>query len=136
VPANQRLHFIPRVFGPHGTAMLRGEAAVFDWMARLCPSYRGGYWQFYDLSNGGFFLAVDAPKPKQPEAPVLTHWHLACPNGYEVDVSFEAAGVVATMYAISHLMFAGFDYLDSAYDKLRAYALQHAEAEQIFMAID
>jgi hypothetical protein len=30
----------------------------------------------------------------------------------------------------------GFDYLDAAYDKLRAFALQHVEAEQIFMAID
>ena len=34
--------------------MLSFERHVFCWMKRLCPHYDGGFWEFYDLSNGGF----------------------------------------------------------------------------------
>jgi hypothetical protein len=30
---------------------------VFDTASQLSPDYNGGYWEFYNLSNGGFYIA-------------------------------------------------------------------------------
>ncbi|WP_241199367.1 antirestriction protein [Ectopseudomonas oleovorans] len=51
-----RLRFLPTYFGPSMLRMLRGEALVFGWMGRLCAAYHGGFWHFYTLSNGGFYM--------------------------------------------------------------------------------
>src|SRR5262249_5736349 len=48
----RRLGTLPRYFGDR---MMRFGAAVFDFMHRFSPDYRGGFWQFYELSNGGFY---------------------------------------------------------------------------------
>jgi hypothetical protein len=37
--------------------MIIGEALVFGWLDRLCIDYSGGLWDFYSLSNGGFYMA-------------------------------------------------------------------------------
>ena len=44
------------------TKMLSFERHVFCWMKRLCPHYDGGFWEFYDLSNGGFYIALAGEK--------------------------------------------------------------------------
>ena len=61
VPAEQRMDFLPKHFGAR--AMMKFEMSVYDWMGNLCPSYRGGYWNYVELSNGGAFMypaGVDA----------------------------------------------------------------------------
>lgn len=55
VAEKDRLDFLPRYFTPRW--MLRGESLVYAWMRRLSPDYQGGYWEFYKLSNGGFYMA-------------------------------------------------------------------------------
>lgn len=55
VAENNRLSFLPTFFGQH--LMIRGEALVFGWLDRLSEDYNGGYWHFYTLTNGGFYLA-------------------------------------------------------------------------------
>jgi hypothetical protein len=131
VPDAERPAFLPRVFGPRLAS--KGEAAVFDWMAALCPAYSGGYWQFYDLSNGGFYLALDAKVSAGGEAPELL---LRAENGFEDEMSYDAAGIVATMYAINRLIWQGADHLEDAFYKLRAFAAEHAEFRKILRAVD
>ena len=133
VPDHQRLAFLPRVFGPKHYR--RGECAVFDWMARLCPDYRGGFWHFYDLSNGGFYLALDEGSLKGPNGARQMHlvWE---DNAFEGTMSAAAAGVVASLFAINHLIWGGCGELEDAYYALRDYAAEHPEGRQILRAID
>lgn len=125
VPENERLGFLPAVFGAH---FLEGEDRVFSSMAKLCQAYDGGYWDFYTLSNGGGYMA-----PSRPGHMHLT-WHL---NNLDAVVSAGAAGVVATLFALGHLSCKyECDQLIEGYHRLRDYALQHPEGRQILAAID
>ena len=90
VPVNRRMQFLPRFLGHD---MRAGEALVYDWMQALAPDYGGGYWEFYELSNGGFYMA--------PELGCETI-RIRCPgNFYDATMSPDAAGIVATLYALN-----------------------------------
>jgi hypothetical protein len=55
------MDFLPKHFGAR--AMIKFEMSVYDWMGSLCPTYRGGFWNYVELSNGGAFMypaGVDA----------------------------------------------------------------------------
>jgi Antirestriction protein len=39
--------------------MLTVERTVYDVLNELAPDYCGGYWHFYALSNGGFYMAPE-----------------------------------------------------------------------------
>ena len=55
VPEGYRLAFLPRHFGRH---FMQVESSIFGHMRNLCPDYTGGYWEFFDLSNGGCYVSV------------------------------------------------------------------------------
>ncbi|WP_353430162.1 antirestriction protein [Paracoccus denitrificans] len=58
-------------------------------------------------------------------------------NGYEGEVSAGAAGIIATLFAFSHLSFRyDSDELAEGYGRLYDYATDHPEAREIFRAID
>eukprot|EP01036_Dinobryon_divergens_P039708 gene39708-52392_t len=57
VASNRRLTFLPTYFGPR--LMMRGESLVYAWLRRLSEDYNGGFWNYYELSNGGFYLAPE-----------------------------------------------------------------------------
>lgn len=132
VPETARMAFLPRVFGSR--LMLQGEVAIFDWMGTLCPSYHGGLWEFIDLSNGGFYMRWDTSAEK---VDVVVDG-----NGYRGQLSPDAASVVATLFALSHLQMglqllpADTDRLSDAFYALREFAIEHAEAREILGAID
>jgi hypothetical protein len=42
--------------------MLKGEALVYGWLEQLSEDYTGGFWDFYTLSNGGFYMAPSGDK--------------------------------------------------------------------------
>lgn len=96
----------------------------------LSRDYRGGYWQFCTLSNGGFYLAPDNDK----------QFVVACGNGYTGTLSTDALGITACLYAYSNLSFSGSGSFPIAcadhYHLLREYTLGHAEATEILAAID
>lgn len=130
VSDDSRTDFLPFYFGTR--RMLRGEALVFGWMDRLCKTYSGGYWNFHTLSNGGFYLAPDRPDAMRLEVEG---------NGFSGDVSADAAGVVATLFALCQLSeeLYGTDDADAVienYHRLREFVDGHAEAGAIFRAID
>lgn len=124
VPGDERLKFLPRVFGRR---YMQGESAVFTWMRCLNSSYNGGFWDFVDLSNGGFYLRLVGDQPVAISVET---------NGYMGAMSPDAASIVVSLFAINELLFDGAHELDDAYYALRDYALQHAECREILKAID
>lgn len=125
VAPDKRLDFLPRYFGRD---MMRVENAVYNAMTRLCSAYHGGYWNFYELSNGGAYLGFTGP------AVTL----LVEGNGFEGRLSADAAGLVATLFALSSLSFKfqGNPRYAERYHQLRDYAAHHPESALIFRAID
>jgi len=120
-----RLNFLPHYLGAQ---YLQGEALVYDWARRLCGGYNGGAWNFFQLSNGGFYMA--------PERCGRLHvrWHM---NGYNDMMGADASGIVVTLFALCHLAEkCSDDRIIDHYYALRAYAAQHVEAANILRAID
>ena len=123
LPESQRMPTLPRFFP---RCYIRVENEIFDWMNRLAPDeYDGGVWSFYQLGNGGFFMA-----PDQVEG-----FTIHSPNGSETKMSAQAAGITACLFTYSHLSFK-FDQLAERFHQLREFALGHPEAEAILAAID
>lgn len=121
------MEFFPDLFGRK--LMLVGERAVFQFMSWLSPQdYTGGRWHFHELAGRPLFLS-----PATENC-----FRITCEtNGYQGEVSAEAAGLIATLFAISHLSFQyDSDQLGEAYLRLYEFAGDHPEAGEIFKAID
>jgi hypothetical protein len=127
VPETRRMEFLPGLFGRK--LMLAGEHTVYQFMSWLAPKdYTGGIWRFHEQGRQPLFLSPDNEK----------RFRISCEtNGYQGEVSAEAAGIIATLFALSHLSFRyEADQLADAYARLYAFAGDHAEAGEIFAAID
>jgi hypothetical protein len=124
----ERLNYTATHFGDNFP--FRIEPAVFNMARNLSSDYTGGYWQFYDLSNGGFFMAPNNDTP----------FHVSCMNGYEGDLSADAFGITVCLYTYSNLSFSDSpglsDVCAEQFHLLREYALDHPEVKSIFAAID
>ena len=129
VPNKDRLKFLPKHVG---LFMTRLETSIYDWMVRLDKAYTGDYWEFYELDNGGFFLAPSEDRD----------YKLCSINHNEEVVSNIAAGIVITMFALGSLMFMDniHDNMQSPlvdkYYALRDFAADWDEATKIFSLID
>ena len=121
VPEALRMDATDGLFGMHFPLKL--EPAIYKFAEYLSSEYNGGYWHFYTLSNGGFYMAPDDGQP----------FHVSSENGWEGQLSADALGMTACLYAYSHLSFAGGDFGELCarhYHWLRAFALGHAEAPE------
>ena len=87
VPEDQRLAITERLFGIHFPLKL--EPVIYDITARMAEDYDGGYWDFHTLSNGGFYMA-----PSGDDV-----FHVTCDNMFEGDLSADALGITACLYA-------------------------------------
>jgi hypothetical protein len=130
VADGDRLSFLPSFFGPR--LMMRGESLVFGWLDTLSEDYNGGFWHFYALTNGGFYMAPATDKRMRLEVNG---------NGFNGEMSSNAAGIVATLFALGQLAaeVQGCDSGDVLIDRyyfLRDFATTHAEAGLILAAID
>lgn len=125
VPDDRRMGTLPHYFGQK---LIAAEFRVYDWMGTLCASYRGGHWDFFALSNGGFYMSPSSEERFGVEVPG---------NGYEGTMSADAAGITACLYAFCDLASDshGERFVD-LFHQLREFALGHAEASEIFRAID
>jgi hypothetical protein len=122
------------LFGLHFP--LRLEPTVFNMAGMLSEQYQGGSWEFYALSNGGFYMA---PRSTSIAPLANTGFAVSCDNGFEGPMSDDALGITACLYAYSHLSFAQNslgELCAKHYHWLREYALDHSEARAIFAAID
>jgi hypothetical protein len=120
-----RLRALPRHFGVQ--SMLRVESAVYSAMRMLAREYSGGYWHYYEVSNGGFYMAPAAPT----SFAVSVHG-----NGFAGPLSADAVGIVASLFGINRVANAGCERCIEYYYLLRDYAASHAEHSHIFRAID
>jgi hypothetical protein len=133
VPVVKRMNFLPMLFTPQ--LMMHAEALLYTYADKLAnESYKGGLWEFYNLSNGGGYAA--------PLAPAQMNLNVDG-NGFEGDMSADAAGIVFTLFVLGQLAHehAGTsevltDKFSDHYHQLRDYASEHAEAGSIFRAID
>jgi len=41
------------------------EQSIYSFMDKLVPDYRGAFWDFHELSNGGFYMAPQL-RPLKP----------------------------------------------------------------------
>lgn len=127
VPDADRLAFTAKLFGIDFP--MRLEPTVFEMAGRLSAGYDGGYWQFYALSNEGFYMA--------PNSDAL--FNVRCENGFEGQLSADALGIAACLYAYSHLSFSEGGFAATCaqqYHLLREFMFGHAEVRAILGAID
>lgn len=119
------MQMLPKHFGRD---MLTVEYAIFAFMRKLSQRYTGGYWTYFELSNGGFYIAPQSDN----RFPVNVDG-----NGFEGEMSADAAGITACLFALSHLSFqTNNEKIAEHYHLLREFALDHAEASAILAAID
>ncbi len=125
VQLKDRTHITAQLFGSHFPMKL--EPAIFTIAGHLSEDYHGGYWEFYTLSNKGFYMAPDSETP----------FKVSCENGFEGELSGDALGITACLYAYSHLSFgvSSETYADQ-YHLLREYVFGHPEVDAILSAID
>lgn len=124
----ERINHTAELFGARFPFAL--EPAIYSITSNLSREYTGGYWQFYALSNGGFYMAPDDD----------TKFSVTCENGFEGTMSADALGVTACLYAYSHLSFTDSpDFAEKCaqqYHLLREFMFEHPEAKIILRAID
>lgn len=124
---DQRTNITADLFGVYFPLQL--EPFVYAITSKLSEDYSGGYWHFYCLSNGGFYMAPDSDGKFQ----------VVSENGHECFMSADALGVTACLFAYSHLSFGQGEFADTCgrhYHWLREYMFAHAEAANILRAID
>lgn len=106
------------------------EPAIYAFASNISPDYNGAYWEFYTLSNDGFFMAPHSEKP----------FNVSCENGFEGKLSPNAFGIAICLYAYSHLSFSRDQALAEVcakqYHLLRDYMLEQPESSHILNAID
>lgn len=128
VPDAQRSDYVGQLFGVHFS--MRLEPVIYDITSSMATEYKGGYWEFYRLSNGGFYMAPDTEDS----------FKVACQNYYQGVLSADALGIVACLYAYSHLSFTPNEALGRMYARhyhlLREYMFEHPEVKEILGAID
>ena len=129
VPFHLRRGFMCKFFGRR--RMLRGENSTYQWMKRLHRPYLSAPWNYYELSNGGFYLA-----------PIMDPVHLdVADSGYHGTMSSDAAGIVVTLFVLRDLVnytrrHPDCETLLDRLHLLRAFAHEHAEADAILAATD
>ena len=83
----ERINRTAQLFGDNFP--LRVEPFIFEMAGNLSRDYRGGCWEMYVLSNGGFYMA-----------PVLDGlYQVSCMNGYEGSLSADGLGITVCLYA-------------------------------------
>lgn len=110
----------------HASALV--EMTVFNSLTAMSEDYTGGYWEFYDLGNGGSYLT---PPPG--------NYRIVVPFGNEFSgtMTEQGAGITACLFAYSNLACQlECDVMTNAYHLLREFALDHPENSNIFRAID
>lgn len=126
VPEHQRMAFLPHHFG---TYMMVFERQLYSQLRQLCADYDGGWWNFYNLSNGGCYLSPGGAET----------FPLVVPgNGFEGPLSADATGVTVTLFTLSHLAyrFPSCEVFGERFHQLRDFACEHDEWRLILAAID
>ena len=128
IPEDQRMAHTAKLFGAHFPMVI--EPVVYGITDRMAEAYHGGFWYFYSLDNGGFYMAPDSEQAYQ----------ISCDNYFVGQLSSDALGITACLYAYSHCSFSKDKvfgrHMANHYHWLRAYMFEHPEVAAIMGAID
>ena len=116
-----------RYFGIHFPLQL--EPVIYGITDRMANEYSGGYWDMYTLSNGGFYMA-----PSSDEV-----FRVTCDNMFEGDLSADALGITACLYAYSQLSFSDGRFARVCachFHTLQSFMFEHPEVRAILGATD
>lgn len=111
---------------------LKIEPAVYHIAGMMCPEqYHGGYWKFYTLSNGGFYMGLSSDEL----------FHATSVNGNSATVTADTLGLVCSLTAFNWLAWSKDPEQAMAcgqhFHLLRDYALSgDQELESILALID
>lgn len=120
----ERMLCLPKIAGTRCVIL---EHTIYDMLARMTEDYNGGYWDYFTLSNGGFYMA-----PK-----TMKTFRLSCENMFEGEVGANTAGIIACGMAFSNLSFLnGGQCFANAYYLLSDFIFQQPEAGIIRAALD
>lgn len=132
VADNQRINHTATLF--KSNFPLRLEPFIYGITSQICQSYSGGFWDFWELSNGGFYMS-----PAVGAADAGKLFDVSCENGFEGQLSADALGIVACLYAYSNLSFSEDAFAErcaAQYHLLREYMFAHLEVASILRSID
>lgn len=120
----ERLLCLPMIAGSRCVVL---EHTIYDMLRTMSEDYDGGYWNYYLLSNNGFYMAPNTVKS----------FAMACENGFRGEVSANTAGIIACAMAYSHLSFleSGARFAE-AYYQLSDFIYQQPDAGVIRAALD
>lgn len=127
VSEDDRETFLPTLFGRRHFFV--AEPTLYSLMEWLSPKdYGGGFWDFKALNGAPLYMVP----------PAKDVYRIECDsNGYSGEVSADAAGIIVTLFALSHLSFKfEADIFAIGFNRLRDYADGHPEAAAIYQAID
>lgn len=132
IPDNRRMAFLPLLFGAW---FATAENAIYRKAEHHIDGYSGGEWDFMELTIGGGYLVWKGAERVLFSVPG---------NGFEGEMSADAAGIVLTIFTLNHLAWHAYerecqhvcDKLITQQERLKMYADQHPEAGLIFRAID
>lgn len=138
-----RLMFMPKFFGEYWHSV---ENHTYTWMRHLSPEnktdyfrsaldkteahYDGGEWDFYELSNGGYFMAPNSRE----------HYRIFVQGNYfDGLLTAEVAGMVVTSFVLSNIANSENPISELSctyYHQLFDYARGHEDYERFRAAID
>jgi len=125
VPGHLRAATLPKRFPG---MFLVFESLVYRYLEVFSEDYRSGYWEFVDLSNGGFYMSLKSNS--------RLYLSIAS-NGFEGEMTADAASLVVNMFVIGQLANQHRTaYLIELYHLLRDFVSEHPEASRILSAID
>ena len=111
-----------RHFGSHAPIV---EDAIHSTIRHICPDFRGARWSYFELSNGGFYMAPD-----------LGHLRVCvASNGYNEPMSADAVGVTVCLIALRGLSFQiPTEIIRNHRRQSHVFALEHCERDRILAA--
>ena len=125
IPGHLRARTLPMRFPG---LFLVFEMTVYSYMDKFAKSYSGGYWEYIELSNGGFYMSLNSDQSFRVDVDS---------NCFEGTMSANAASLVANLFTYSQLANQHkLDYLIEGFHVLREYACIHPEGKLILAAID
>ena len=129
VPEVQRIAVAASLWGPRWPIQV--EPTCWNLAEKLAPDYPGGLWNYFEISNNGFFAA-----PAETES-----FTIGSNNYFSGVLAPELFGVVVCLLTYYHLSFAGdwekFPRLCARHHHLlRQYAMGLPAVADILRAID
>ena len=133
VADSKRLDAIGKAFRNLGHIV---ESTSYGFCDSMIEGYRGGYWDYYQTGNDGFFA-------EQKSEELI---RVSSANGHSFELSARAAGVVIWMFASSHVAcslasrggvcVASLGLVSNNYHALREYSFGLEEAGLIHQLCD